>query len=154
MQSGSTTLWSGRGVLLKSVAALALVSALSLAWLASGGPTAQCGQVEGKSDQNSLSPVEVVASPWYGPHHVYAVFQIPGRFAHGDHPATLKVADYLESIDIRTPRNRGWTRSTVSIPGHYPMRVYLPTRIALRLLVTGHFGDLRVPCNWALEIAD
>lgn len=154
MQSGRTTLWSGRGVLLKSLAALALVSALSLGWLASGGPTAQCGQVEGKSDQNSLSPVEVVASPWYGPHHVYAVFQIPDRFARGDHPAAVTVADYRASIDVRSPWRRSQADSTVSIPGHYPERVYVPTRTALRLLVTGHFGDLRVPCNWTLEIAD
>jgi hypothetical protein len=35
-------------------------------------------------------------------------------------------------------------------PGHYHLRNYFPTRVALWFLVNGLFGDLRRPCNWTL----
>ena len=38
--------------------------------------------------------------------------------------------------------------------GHYNKRVYLPTRTALWFLLTGRFGDLKMPCHWWLVIAD
>jgi hypothetical protein len=39
----------------------------------------------------------------------------------------------------------------VAEPGYYLVKGYLPTRIALRLLITGQFGDLLDRCNWTLE---
>ncbi|HEY5564524.1 MAG TPA: hypothetical protein VIL33_02970 [Rhodothermia bacterium] len=66
----------------------------------------------------------------------------------------MSVIDHSESADVRRGRTRRQASSTPSIPGHYPKRVYLPTRTALRLLVTGHFRDLQAACNWTLEIAD
>ena len=38
--------------------------------------------------------------------------------------------------------------------GHYMKRVYLPTRTALWFLLTGRFGELKMPCHWWLVIAD
>jgi hypothetical protein len=39
-------------------------------------------------------------------------------------------------------------------PGHYIMRVNLPTRIVLWFLLAGRFGDLKMPCHWWLIIED
>ena len=142
------------GIWLKGMAALAVATAGSVVWLATRGPTVSCGQIGGDADQNTLSPIEVVASPWYGPHQVYGLFLIPDRFARGDTAATVKVADYRASADVRRGRTRRQASRTPSIPGHYPKRVYLQTRIALRLLVTGRFGDVRAACNWTLEVAE
>jgi len=91
--------------------------------------------------------------------HTEPVIYVRGRgatvhFARGDHAATVKVAGYRAPADVRRGRTRRSASGMPSIPGHYPTRVYLPTRTALRLLVTGHFGDVRAACNWTLEIAE
>jgi len=62
-----------------------------------------------------------------------AVRGFDGRFAVGER------ADKQYTVD-----------DVLAEPGHYLLRIYVPTRVAVWFLVKGLFGDLRTPCNWTL----
>lgn len=135
------------------LAAVVIVATGSTAWLAGRPPTAGCASAEPvASGQTLILGRAIVARPWYGPHHVYGLFQVPERFGRGHVAATLRVGSFQEPADLQRGR---WSDSAIApMPGHYLKRVYVPTRTALRFLVSGHFGDLRTACNWTLEVLD
>jgi hypothetical protein len=54
--------------------------------------------------------------------------------------------------EFTTGRGPGkpYVEDVAAEPGYQVKRGYVPTRVALWLLFTGHFGDLHAPCNWTL----
>ena len=97
---------------------------------------------------------QTVVQPWLGRHHVYGTFSLPDQFRR-DHlyTARLKIQGFTAELPD-TSLEGGDNYNGQSNPGHYIKRVYLPTRTALWFLVTGRFGDLKMPCHWWLVIAD
>ena len=98
--------------------------------------------------------IETVAQPWLGPHHVYGVFVVPVQYRRDRlYTARVIIQGSTEEFSETSPET-GNVYSGRAEPGHYIMRVYLPTRIALWFLLTGWFGDLKTPCHWWLVIED
>ncbi len=121
-------------------------------WLANRPPTVSC---EGAADPaaHEFRAVAVVARPWLGPHHVYGLFIVPELFASRAFVETLQVREYEERFARnRFPKPRQ-IADVVAPTGHYVERVFVPTRAASRLFVTGRFGDLRTACNWTLTFS-
>ncbi|MBU7584750.1 MAG: hypothetical protein KAF91_17860 [Nostoc sp. TH1S01] len=94
-------------------------------------------------------PVDLVVTPWRGQHHVYGTFIIPNGY-NNDGFFTLTL-----------PGNKSYcgqlkTIAGISITGiytqpqNYIIRGYLNTRIAIVLILQGHFDDLKQPENWKL----
>ena len=104
--------------------------------------------------QHWFRAVETVAQPWLGPHHVYGIFSVPIPYKRDRlYTARVMIQGSTEELSATSPET-GNSYSGQAKPGHYIMRVYLPTRTALWFLLTGRFGDLRTPCYWWLVIED
>ena len=135
---------------------MALVLAVGGAWLLNMPPTTNCG-VEAPADSKShtIRATKVVVQPWKGRHHVYGIFMIPQ--SHKDE-RKYSIVYSVRGFDDKFTPGRGpeteYAEGVVAEPGHYLKRVYVPTRVALWFLLTGQFGDLRVPCNWALVFVE
>lgn len=97
---------------------------------------------------------ETSVRPWLGSHHVYGIFVIPERYKF-DHlySAKLIIHGFEAEFSVSSPEV-GSSESVAVEPGHYTKRIYVPTRTALWLLITGRFGDLRSSCHWWLAIVD
>jgi hypothetical protein len=97
---------------------------------------------------------QTVVQPWQGQHHVYGTFSVPDQYRHDRlYTAILKIQGFSEELPDTSPEG-GDSYNGRAEPGHYIKRVYLPTRTALWFLLTGRFGDLKMPCHWWLVIAD
>ena len=97
---------------------------------------------------------QTVVHPWQGQHHVYGIFSVPDRYRHDRlYTARLRIQGFNEELPDTSPEG-GDNDTDRAEPGHYIKRVYLPTRTALWFLLTGRFGDLKMPCHWWLVIAD
>jgi hypothetical protein len=130
-----------------------------IAWLASRRPATNCG---GGTFPDSHGPVilasRVVLRPWYGPHHIYGIFLIPNQYRDTRFSPTVTVVGVTERSSLSEVSALG--ESSVNVhgdnikvePGHYLAHAHIRTRVALWLLVTGHFGDLRATCNWTLML--
>lgn len=95
-----------------------------------------------------------VVQPWRGPHHVYGMFSVPDQYRRDRlYTARLMIQGFSEEFTETSPEGEDIYNGRAE-PGHYIKRVYLPTRTALLLLLTGRFGDLRTSCHWWLVIAD
>jgi hypothetical protein len=133
--------------------ALTIVLAATVIWLANKGPTGACADtaaVDG-ARRPQIYPRSIVVKPWYGPHHVYGFFVVPERFDFEQLTATLWVGNFHQPADLHKPPS---TVGFESIPGHYVKKVYLPTHAAMGFLISGHFGDLRLSCNWILRVVE
>jgi len=132
-------------VLVLLAAVLALVNAPSLN---------DCNpETPASSNKRWFRAIQAMAQPWRGPHHVYGVFSIPDQYGRDRlYTATLMIDGLTEEFPETSPEGRIY--SDRAEPGHYIKRVYLPTRIAVWLLLTGRFGDLKMPCHWWLVITD
>jgi hypothetical protein len=143
-----------RRILRTSAGAIALVICM-IAWLANRQPTAACGSSAlSDSSVHEIQPARVVVHPWLGRHHVYGIFVVPNQFRDRRYSAILAVHDFQAPLIRNLKRDRPYVDPTLSRPGHYLERAYVPTRVALRFLVSGRFGDLRTPCEWQLAFHD
>jgi hypothetical protein len=149
------------GVLHASGLALVVSVAGAIAWLLTRPPTEECHQFPAGPDERTLGVRSIVVKPWYGPHHVYGVFLLPVGFAGRSIPATLRVGDFQKHVTLRSEESSRRALRTAQAPTHAASvrehsvkRIYVPTRTALRFLVTGRFGDLRTPCQWTLILDD
>lgn len=132
-------------------AALASVAVIGTVWLATRPPTRPC------IDLSSAEPGEavvlattVVAHPWLGPHHVYALFVVPEKYRDRTYSATMTVAGEGVHVDsVRVAGNPHGPGPQVA-EGSYLLHEHFETRRALLFLITGRFGDLRAACNWRL----
>jgi len=100
-------------------------------------------------------PTRVVVQPWRGPHHVYGVFVVPERYKF-DHlyKAKLIIQGLEEELSASSPEVGEADEMVAREQGQYANRVYVSTRTALWLLISGRFGNLRSSCHWWLVIAD
>lgn len=97
---------------------------------------------------------EIFVQPWRGEHHVYGLFTVPVRYGNDRlYTARLMIRGLIENLP-ETSSAAGIINSDRDETKHSVMRVHLPTRMALWFLITGRFGDLNLPCNWWLVIAD
>ena len=97
---------------------------------------------------------QTVVQPWRGRHHVYGMFSVPDQYRRDRlYMAKLVVQGFSQEFAQVSPEGEDNDNGRAE-PGHYIKRVYLPTRIALWFIVTGRFGDLKMPCHWWLVIAD
>ena len=97
---------------------------------------------------------QTVVQPWQGQHHVYGTFMVPDHYKRDRlYRAKLVIQGFSQEFSEVSPEG-GDIDNGRAEPGHYIKRVYLPTRTALWFLVTGRFGDLKMPCHWWLVIAD
>ena len=84
----------------------------------------------------------------------YGVFSVPLEYKRDRlYTARLVIQGITEESADETPEGEDISSGRAD-PGHYIKRMYLPTRTALLLLMTGRFGDLRTPCHWWLVIAE
>ena len=97
---------------------------------------------------------QTVVQPWKGQHHVYGMFIVPDQYRHDRlYRAKLVIQGFSQEFAKVSPEGADSYNGRAE-PGHYIKRVHLPTRTALWFLLTGRFGDLKMPCHWWLVIAD
>jgi len=118
-------------------------------------PLAECpSEVQTEVRRNWFPAVQIFVQPWLGPHHVYGVFSVPRQYRRDRlYTVRLLIQGIAEEFPETSPEG-GELNSGQAESGHYMKRVYIPTRIALWLLLTGRFGDLKMPCHWWLVITD
>ncbi|MCS6317889.1 MAG: hypothetical protein H8K05_08990 [Nitrospira sp.] len=92
--------------------------------------------------------------PWRGRHRVYGEFVVPLRYrSHRLYRMRLRISGVAEEFPEISPE-AGRVRTSGGEVGYYTMRVNIPTRTALWILLTGRWAKLRTPCHWALVIED
>jgi len=127
----------------------------SLWWLAHRPPTTSC---DDRSWVNSSGTVvyssQVVIKPWYGRHNVYGIFVIPPEYRDKEYSGTMIVRGVEEHEDLSARLTREHGVIIAGVPDRYVRHAHLRSRIAWWFLLTGHFGDLRNTCNWALVLTD
>jgi hypothetical protein len=130
----------------------------TIAWLANRPPSTSCGIFPDSGGPVILAS-KVVLRPWLGHHHAYGIFLVPDQYRDPEYSATLTVLGMTDPANLRqhlvslsdgSVKVHGETITTE--PGRYVVHEHIRTRVALWLLVTGHFGDLRATCNWALAL--
>ena len=105
-------------------------------------------QIKPKSLQ--FHPIKIVAEPWRGEHHVYAIFALPLQYKDIYYRSELLVkgTDTAWDVTIANEREYGLT-----IPdGYFVVIGFFRTRIAMWYLISGRFNDLQQPCNWTLHL--
>jgi hypothetical protein len=95
-------------------------------------------------------PIKVMVQPWRGEHHVYAIFAVPMQYQHIYYRSFMQVKgiDTKWNVTIAKPHLYGVTAPE----GHFLLVGFVYTRLALLHLITGRFGELKLPCNWHLSI--
>jgi hypothetical protein len=121
--------------------------------LANEPPTVQCADAKDEG-RGRVPAAKVVARPWYGPHHVYGLFIVPNEYMDHRYIETVNVRGLGNEVLRRGKRQRQRIDDVAAGPGSYVARAYVPTRVAVWLLLTGRFGDLRSTCNWTLVFTD
>ena len=101
-----------------------------------------------------VQATQAVVQPWRGPHHVYGMFSVPGQYKYDPLYTARLVIQGLHDEFPETSPEGGLIDNDRAEAGHYVKRLYIPTRTALWFLLTGRFGDLKMPCHWWLVIAD
>jgi hypothetical protein len=142
------------------IVAVGIVTIAMTSWLASRPPATDCsGRAIFDSNGGVILASKVVVRPWYGPHHVYAIFVIPDRYRDSRYSHTVTVlgvkepASLGDSAVILNARSVQVHGDIITIePGQHVVHFHIRTRVALWFLVTGHFGRLRATCHWALAI--
>ena len=106
------------------------------------------------AEQYWFRATQTVVQPWLGRHHAYGTFSVPDQYGHDRlYRAKLVIQGFSQEFSEVSPEG-GVSYNSRAEPDHYIKRVYLPTRTALWFLLTGRFGDLKMPCHWWLVIAD
>jgi hypothetical protein len=140
--------------------ALGIASIAMIMWLANRPPAANCsGGTIPDSNAHVILASRVVLRPWYGPHQSYGIFSIPNKYRDARYSAavTIQGAGELAALSESSVRVVG---NSVNVhgdnmmiePGHFVMHAHIRTRVAVWFLVTGHFGDLRATCHWAVTV--
>lgn len=122
-------------------------------WLLSRAPAGSCVPPR-TGAVHEIAASRIVVRPWLGPHQVYGIFVVPDRFMDRRYAARLAVPGFEFGIIRNLIRKQAYVDAALARPGHYLERAYVPTRVALRLLFTGRFGDLRTACHWQLRFYD
>ncbi len=93
---------------------------------------------------------KVVVQPWKGRHQFYGIFVIPIIYVDG-YPALLKVKG-IKPICRRVMNTSPKSIDGISAPsGGTVLKLYLRTRVAFWLMITGQLKDLEKPEHWTLS---
>jgi len=131
--------------------ALGIAVVAMTVWLVGQQPSTNCNDgTWPNADGHVILASKVVVHPWYGPHHVYGIFVIPSQYDDQRYSVTVSVRGVNEQAALGERSENVHGNIITTEPGHYVEHAHLRTRVALRSFVTGRFGDLRAPCNWAL----
>jgi hypothetical protein len=127
----------------------------TIVWLAHRPPTTNC---EDRSWLNSADNVvfasKVIVEPWYGRHNIYGVFVIPNQYRDREYSATVIVRGVAEHANLSPRPTKEHGIVIADVPDRLVKHAHIHSRVALWFLFTGHFGDIRNTCNWALVFAD
>jgi hypothetical protein len=123
----------------------------TIVWLEDRPPTTNCNDRSWlNSSDNVIFASKVVFEPWYGRHNVYGVFVIPSQYRDTEDSATVMVRGVKEYADLSPRPTKEHGIIIPNVPDRFVKHAHIHTRVALWFLLTGHFGDLRATCNWAL----
>jgi hypothetical protein len=154
-----------KGIKIRLVVLTPILAVVMMMWLVNKPPTSNCGSEE-PADPNvyKIRATKVVVQPWLGEHQVYGIFTVPDRYKHNkNYAVTMAVRGFdhqfavVERSDKRLEdlnERLQYVDHVFAPPGHYLLRSYVPTRVALWFLVNGRFGDLRRPCDWTLVFVE
>jgi len=95
---------------------------------------------------------KVVVQPWYARHHVFGVFVIPSQYRNVEYTAIVIVKGVKKHAKLSPRPTKEHGIVIASVSDRFVKHAHIHTRIALWFLLTGHFGDLRATCNWALVL--
>jgi hypothetical protein len=147
--------WRAHNATGMAVATVALLVAGTATWLWTAPTAADCAAATADPGAQGLRATRVVVEPWLGPHHVYGVFIVPNRYKPNlNFVVSMTIRGFNHQVAIAARPDYRHAEAVVAPPGHYVLRGYVPTRLALWLLVTGHFQQLRYPCNWMLAVRE
>ena len=142
--------WGAHKTIRVALATAVLVLAVTVAWLLSKPPTHDCA-IENLSESYQVHPSKVIVRPWLGQHQVFGIFMVPLRYRSGrTYSGTITVESFISEFIPDTQPQAQQVEGVVAEPGYYLVRGHIPTRIVLWFFLSGQFGDLRAPCNWAL----
>ncbi len=103
-----------------------------------------------KSKSLKFHPIKVVAEPWRGEHHVYAIFALPLQYQSIHQRSQLLVKD-TDTPWLITPTD-GLKYGEIAPEDTFLVIGFFPTRLTLWYWISGRFGELRQPCNWTLHL--
>jgi hypothetical protein len=138
------------------IAATCLASALvsSAIWQLANPETRDCVM---RDSGNSLEirARKVVVQPWLGRHHVYGIFIVPKRYGDAnEYLPTMRIQGLEVSFVVEEGGERVQDTDLLVEEDYYPKQVFISTRTALWLMVSGQFGYLRNPCSWVLKLGE
>jgi len=150
---GYRTLVKYRLIVVVAVGILLPISAVVL--LATLVPPTDCrSEMPDDLARHWFSAIQTKVQPWRGRHHVFGTFMLPQQYKF-DHLYTVRlIIDGVDTDFIAGSPEDEDVQGAQSRPGFYFKRVYLSTRTALWLLLTGHFADLKMACHWWLVITE
>ncbi|MBW4562549.1 MAG: hypothetical protein KME32_15640 [Mojavia pulchra JT2-VF2] len=131
---------------------VSLVGILGFSYANKRSPVTSChswGFISAKAEKYYTYPEKLVVQPWRGQHHVYGIFMVP----NGHTPDYLITVTLPETKTYCGTINYGRSNSMEGIsakPGHYLVKGYLNTRIALWWIAHGKVDQLKQPSNWKL----
>jgi hypothetical protein len=101
-----------------------------------------------KQQNFQVQAQKVVVKPWLGEHHVYGIFQVPDEYKNsqffmlsipGDHKYCYRPFGYRQNYD-----------DVFAESGKHLIRIYIRTRITVKMIFQGLYFQLNNPQNWTL----
>ncbi|OUL31900.1 hypothetical protein [Nostoc sp. 106C] len=131
--------------------ALSLVGILGFSYFNKRSQITACKPSEfiAAKGKQYLYPKKIVIQPWRGQHHVYGVFSVSKEF-QTDNLMQVTLPDHSTECGIVDPIDNSYSNGAYAQPGHYLVKGYLNTRIALLLIVQGKGNELEQANNWTL----
>jgi hypothetical protein len=101
-----------------------------------------------KQQNFQVQAKQVIIKPWLLEHHVYGIFQVPDEYKDsqffmlsipGDRKYCYRPFGYNENYD-----------NVFAEPGTHLIRIYIKTRITVKMIFQGLYFKLNNPENWTL----
>ena len=128
-----------------------LIGFVGFSYVSKRAPVTACNQwgFSSKAEKYYAQPEKIVVKPWLGRHHVYGIFQIPGGYLN-DKLLKVEIPGGGTHCGILTYGGTVTIDGVYAKPGHYLMKGFLNTRIALKLILQGKQAELKQWDNWKL----
>ncbi|MBW4449454.1 MAG: hypothetical protein KME38_22080 [Spirirestis rafaelensis WJT71-NPBG6] len=101
-----------------------------------------------KTPKFQVHATKVVVEPWFGEHHVYAIFMVPDKYKEA--PFFILTVKHVGSFCEKPFGNSQYYDDVLAEPGTHLIRDYIRTRLALRLIFQGLYFQLNDKYNWSL----
>jgi hypothetical protein len=131
-------------------ASILLVLAGTISWLLSKPATISCASdMPARSNVHTIRATKVVVQPWKGRHQVYGIFIVHNQYKDlKKYSATLSIQGFDGEFSLGESIRSQYVMVN---PEFDVFKGYIPTRVALWLLLAGQFEYLRAPCSWKLD---